>query len=49
MPWRQRAEIRDVLIHGYFDVNLERVWMVVERDLPGLKQKISKIVEKMNG
>jgi len=24
------ARIRDVLIYGYFGVNLERVWVVVE-------------------
>jgi len=39
--------MRDILIHGYFDVNLERVWTVVNRDLPDLKQKISKILKKI--
>jgi len=39
--------MRDVLIHGYFGVNLERVWVVVEGDLPVLKQRFSKILEEI--
>jgi len=38
----------DVLVHEYFGVGLDLLWNVVERDLPALWQKISKILEKMN-
>ena len=29
IPWRDMAGIRDRLVHGYFKVNLEIVWMTV--------------------
>jgi uncharacterized protein with HEPN domain len=33
VPWSAVARMRDRLIHGYWDVDLEAVWQVVERDL----------------
>ena len=37
IPWRQAAELRKVLIHDYLGVDLNVVWVVVEKELPPLE------------
>jgi uncharacterized protein with HEPN domain len=44
IPWKQMAGMRDKVIHEYFGVNLQLVWEVVERELPGLRQKIELMI-----
>ena len=36
MPWRTIAGFRNVLTHGYLDIDLEVVRSVIEQDLPEL-------------
>ncbi len=46
IQWQQIAGFRDVLIHDYLKVNLNRVWGVIERDLPGLKRTVETILRE---
>ena len=43
IEWKKIAGFRDVVIHKYFDVNLDIVWEIIKGDIPILKEKIKKI------
>ena len=45
VPWRLIAGTRDRLIHGYFKVDLDAVWSMIEQDLPPLKQNTHRILD----
>jgi uncharacterized protein with HEPN domain len=45
IPWHQIAGFRNVLIHGYMDVDLDQVWNVIERYLPDLKEAVNYLLK----
>lgn len=49
VPWQQVAGFRDVLIHDYLKVNLNRVWGVIEQNLPELKATVEAILQNLEG
>jgi uncharacterized protein with HEPN domain len=44
IPWRMIAGFRDVLIHNYENVDPNRVWLIIEKELPILKAAVSAIL-----
>jgi len=44
IDWFKIAGLRNVLVHDYLGIDIERVWNILEKDLPALKSAIEKII-----
>ena len=49
VPWSDIVATRNVLIHGYDQVNLERVWGIVQDDIPPLIAQLESIIAAAQG
>lgn len=51
VPWREITGMRNVLVHGYFEIDTDLVWDTAMHDLPNLKtemQRLLTVLEEKN-
>ena len=47
--WRSIIGLRNVLVHDYLGINLERIWDIIERDVPDLHRTVEAILRETDG
>lgn len=45
VPWDDMRDMRNLLIHEYFGVDLAIVWKTIRDDLPALVERLERILE----
>ena len=46
LPWIQMRNMRNRMIHNYFDIKIDVVWATIKDDLPLLKQQIAALLQR---
>jgi uncharacterized protein with HEPN domain len=49
LPLAFAYQMRNAVAHGYFKVDLEIVWKTIRHDLPGLHERVGKVLETLSG
>ena len=49
IPWPKIIGMRNILVHGYFDIDTDIVWDAVHRDIPALKPAIERLLHMLEG
>lgn len=49
IKWRGVMGVRDVLAHGYFQVNADQLFAICRNDIPALIQTVKSMIEDIQG
>jgi uncharacterized protein with HEPN domain len=47
VPWQKIVGMRNVLVHGYFEIDTDMVWNAAIRDIPALKPTVERLVNTL--
>ena len=47
VPWRQISNMRNILVHQYFEIDTDRVESVIKKNIPELKVSVEEISKQL--
>lgn len=47
IPWPKIIGMRNILVHGYFEIDTEIVWEAATRDVPALKPAVERLLRDL--
>ncbi|MGB3683323.1 MAG: DUF86 domain-containing protein [Rubrobacteraceae bacterium] len=48
VPWSNIVGMRNILVHGYFDIDTDIVWNAAMRDVPSIKPAVERLLETLD-
>lgn len=48
IPWSKIIGMRNILVHGYFDIDTAIVWDAVSKDIPSLKSEVEHLLTRLS-
>lgn len=49
IEWNRIAAFRNLLVHDYLGIDMERIWEIVQRDLEELKSAATDLLQRVEG
>lgn len=46
IPWREMGDMRNVVIHEYFGIDMEILWKTIQHELPPLSQLLRELLSE---
>jgi len=47
IPWPEIIGMRNILVHGYFEIDTDVVWNTVQQDVPRLRASVEALLKKL--